>query len=702
MRLLIIIYLTIYSFAVSALDLLNLETKTLLDNKTQIMLEFNGKPKSTASFALSDPAQLVFDFSGVENKLPNHKKHIDVTSQVIRKLTFAESADKLRLIIDASNNVSFDVNITHNKMIITFENDDLKIVKSVNNITCVDFKRTESGAGQLVLEFTDQAALVDVNESAERVIVKIQGATISNVLARNYDVRDFATIVDNFAVSLHAHEVIVNIHAMEGFDKILYQLGNKLIIELSSLKNLNKKRFNQQGFTGDKISLNYQDISVRKIIQIIADFTNLNIIASDSVGGNITLRMQNIPWDQALDFILKSKALVMTESQGVYLITPQSEIAANQQAEMSRTQLQESGSILISEYVNINYAKAADLVKILKSSSNSWLSSRGQVSSDDRTNLLMIKDIPENVAQIKALIKRLDIPVRQVLIESQIVLSTDDFTKGLGIRLGGGAMPTIAGKTLGISTSATAARQNVLNNSITDPLITAANAAAASSGVTTSTTTTTGAAGSTVSTGGSTTFTDSNPLFFDSLTSMVPTGVLGFALGHLPGNTLLDLELQAGEIENKSKTISKPKLITLDKVKASIEQGTQIPYPVNAGNGLVTQEYKSAVLKLEVTPQISPDDSIFMDLLVEQDSPNTNGSGLTQISTMHMSTSVSVSDGQTIVLGGIFNVNEANTQNKVPFLNEIPIIGKIFKSDYKQISRNELLIFITPKIVRKS
>jgi type IV pilus assembly protein PilQ len=318
------------------------------------------------------------------------------------------------------------------------------------------------------------------------------------------------------------------------------------------------------------------------------------------------------------------------------------------------------------------------------------------------TNLLMIKDIPENVAQIKALIKRLDIPVRQVLIESQIVLSTDDFTKGLGIRLGGGAMPTIAGKTLGISTSATAARQNVLNNSITDPLITAANAAAASSGVTTSTTTTTGAAGSTVSTGGSTTFTDSNPLFFDSLTSMVPTGVLGFALGHLPGNTLLDLELQAGEIENKSKTISKPKLITLDKVKASIEQGTQIPYPVNAGNGLVTQEYKSAVLKLEVTPQISPDDSIFMDLLVEQDSPNTNGSGLTQISTMHMSTSVSVSDGQTIVLGGIFNVNEANTQNKVPFLNEIPIIGKIFKSDYKQISRNELLIFITPKIVRKS
>jgi type IV pilus assembly protein PilQ len=671
MRVLLVLGLAIYSYACSALNLLNLETKSLIDNKTQVMLEFDGHPATPVSFALSAPAQLVFDFEGVENKLPKEKKQFNLSSPVIKKVTFAATHNKLRLIVDAVNNVAYNVEIYKNKMIITFDNDDAKLIKRVNEVTCVDFKRTDAGAGQLAFEFSDIAAIVNITEYENKIVAKIKGARASDPLLRNYDVRDFNTIVQNFNLSLVEDEVVITILVSESFDKISYQLDNKLILELSSLRALNKKNISgaKQGFTGEKISLNFQDVSVRKAIQVIADFTNLNIVANDSVIGNITLRLQDVPWDQALDFILKAKSLSMNESQGVYLIVPQAEATVSDQNALQKLQQQESMAPLVSDDIIINYAKAADLVKILKSSSSSLLSIRGQLSADERTNLLMIKDIADNVAQVRSLVKRLDVPVRQVLIESQLVLSSDDFTKGLGVKFGGGAIPSIGRKQVAVGTTARNARNFITSSSpLTDPIATLLDGQV-----------------------------DKN-MFFDLGTAVANAGSVGFALGRLPGGTLLDLELQAGENENKTHVISKPKLITLDKVKASIAQGAEIP--VNSNNGVNgnTTTFKLAVLKLEVTPQISPDDTVFMDLVISQDEPGKDGA----INTMKMNTSVSVPDGETIVLGGIFKLSESNNESKIPLLSDIPVLGKIFKNSYKSINRNELLIFITPKIIRKS
>ena len=400
---------------------------------------------------------------------------------------------------------------------------------------------------------------------------------------------------------------------------------------------------------------------MRAVLQIIADFTGLNIVTSDSIQGTITLKLEDVPWDQALDYILKTKGLGKRNSGNVLLIAPNEEITSREQLELESIQQASALAALRSEYMQINYAKAEDVVNMLKDSDNTLLSSRGQVSFDERTNTLLVKETPEKILTIKKLLEKMDVPVRQVSIEAQIVVIKDNFSDALGLKLTGSATPKVGRKILGIGPNITSARTVA-----DDPTLKSTNA------------------------------TD---LFMD-FSDDAAIGRIGFALAKLAGGTLLDLELQASEAEDKSRTIARPKLMTLDQQTAIIETGQEIPY-VNSSDGNTTVTFKKAVVKLEVTPSITPNDQISMELNIAQDKPGNDFSGTTGIDTTSIQTTVLVDNGETVVLGGVFSVNQLSKKNRIPYLSKIPFLGKLFTAGSARNERTETIIFITPRIVKE-
>ena len=416
-------------------------------------------------------------------------------------------------------------------------------------------------------------------------------------------------------------------------------------------------------YEGERLSLNFQNIEVRSVLQLIADFTGLNLVVSDSVGGALTLRLKNVPWDQALDIILKTKGLGMRENGNVIYIAPNEEIAAREKLELESQQQVEELAPTRSEFMEINYARATDIADLLKDSDNTLLSERGQVSVDERTNTLLIQDTVLKLNEIRRLVDRLDIPVKQVLIESRIVIANDDFSKDLGVKFGVNNFDTRDLLTTGKTADITGGNLNLL-----EPL------------------------------------TEGDPIPLEdtlnvNLPVANPAGQIALAFAKLPFGFLVELELSAAQAESRAEVISNPRVITSNQNTARIEQGTEIPYLSATSSGATDVEFKKAVLSLEVTPQITPDDRVSMKLAVNSDSVGQEFAGIPSIDTREVTTDVLVDNGQTVVLGGIYEENSTVANTRVPFFSDIPLVGRLFRTDSVTNDKSELLIFITPKII---
>ncbi|MDH5729177.1 MAG: type IV pilus secretin PilQ family protein [Gammaproteobacteria bacterium] len=533
-------------------------------------------------------------------------------------------------------------------------------------ITSVDFRRGNAGEGRVVVTFSSNDVVADIREEGGRIVVDYLNANVVKELQQRLDVVDFATPVSTIDTFKQGNNVRMVITPNGQFQHIAYQSDNTLTIDLKPLTPAEKAEARQAEYVGEKLSLNFQDIEVRAVLQLLADFTSLNIVVSDTVKGSITLRLKSTPWDQAMDIILKAKGLSKRQTGNVILVAPASEIAEREQLELlARKQISELAP-LHSELVQVNYAKAQKLAEIIKSDKNTLLSARGNITVDERTNTLLIRDTFDRLAEIRKLIGNLDIPIRQVMIESRIVIASDSFSKDMGIRFGIGG--TVSG---GGGSIATAGTSSGMNNVISG-----------------------------ASFGDDDNFNINLPLGSGTNGPKAPS----FSLGFLSSTAILDLELAAMQAEGQGEVVSSPRVITSNQKEALIEQGEEIPYQEASSSGASTTSFRKAVMSLKVTPQITPDDRIILDLKVNKDSRSTNttGGGAVAIDTKEIQTQVLVENGETVVLGGIYEQQQLKEVKKVPLLGDIPFLGALFRTTSVVNAKTELLIFVTPKILKEN
>ncbi|MHB8472228.1 MAG: type IV pilus secretin PilQ [Gammaproteobacteria bacterium] len=662
-------------------------------DRVQVTLTLSGPAPQPLSFTIDNPARIALDLPATSNALATKTQAINVG--MARSVNTAEARGRTRVVLNLTKLVPYETRIDGNKLIITIEGATASAsaepaavaapvaaastapataypaVAAGKRIDNVDFRRGEHGEGRVVVTLSDPSTPVDMKQEGNNVIVDFVGADLPETLARRLDVLDFATpvkTVDTTAKSGKVHMVI----AVTGeSESLAYQTGNQYTVEVKPISK-EKKAEEQKakfGFTGERLSLNFQNIEVRAVLQLIADFTNLNLVTSDTVQGNITLRLKNVPWDQALDIILRTKGLAMRQNGNVILVAPAEEIASREKAELEAAKAVEELAPLRSEFVQINYAKAADLAALIKAKENSLLSARGSVTIDERTNTLLVQDTADKLADIRKLVATLDIPVRQVLIESRIVIANDDFNRELGVRFGATGFHTdSSGRSL--STGGNLNATNAIN--------------------------TTAATGGTVAA----------PPLGDRLNVNLPVANPAgrVALALLGKDYLLDLELSALQSEGRGEVISSPRVITANQKEALIEQGVEIPYiqPISGTSTAPSVSFKKAVLSLKVTPQITPDDRVIMDLTVTKDSVGEIFQGVPSINTREVTTQVLVDNGATVVLGGVYEQTRNDQVNRVPFLGELPGVGVLFRNTNKIDKKSELLIFVTPKIVKES
>jgi type IV pilus assembly protein PilQ len=551
-----------------------------------------------------------------------------------------------------------------------------------SQLQSVDFRRDADGSGRLIVRLPSPDSVVSDDKSGNTITITVKDADVPAKLQQRMDVMDFGTPVSDINVSQRDNSARIRIAAHEGFEHRTNRNGDEYTVYIDKLKATPEDKLQvgekkKKNFTGEKLSLNFQDIEVRAVLQLLADFTDKNIVVSDTVAGNITVRLKDVPWDQALDIVLESKSLAMRENGNVIWVAPASELAAKDEQEMTALKAKQELEPLVTEYIGINFAKAADIMALIEKSKSaeedkkSLLSPRGKVSVDERTNTLLVQDTATQVKSIRELIKVLDVPVEQVLIESRIVIASDSFGKELGARFG--ITPTWANQdSVGIGAGKL--------GSGTDKYWESATKAMAD---------TTGTSTVTI------------PGLSDRLSVNLPvTGAVGsYGFSILSKDFLVDLELSASQSENKSETISSPKVITSNQTKALIEQGVEVPYLQASSSGAANVAFKKAVLSMEVTPQITPDEHISMDLKVNQDTVGSIYSGVPSINTREIQTKVLVQNGQTVVLGGVHEERNTSGTSKVPVLGDVPVLGRLFRTDNNSNSKNELLIFVTPKIV---
>ncbi|RLA22936.1 MAG: type IV pilus secretin PilQ [Gammaproteobacteria bacterium] len=647
------------SASAGGLALKTITSSSLPGDKIQIKLTLNGPAFNPGSFSTDNPARIVFDFPGVVSNL--EKKVIPVNTGVVGSIATVEAGGRTRVVVNLSNMIPFETKTEGNHVFLTLmsaggiaqvatsktplhESNSSPIVgKSFKNI---DFRRGDAGEGRVIVDLSDSSTIIDVQEEGGKVVVYFHDTNLPEKLARRLDVSDFATAVKTIDTASKGPHVRMAITAVENYDYLSYQTDNRLTLEFKTLTKdekeaLIKKKFN---YTGERLSLNFQDIEVRSVLQLLADFTDLNLVASDSVSGNVTLRLNNVPWDQALAIILKTNGLSQRKTGNVILVAPTEEIAAQEKLELEAQQQVKELAPLRAEFIQVNYAKAADLADLLKSEENRLLSPRGNVTIDKRTNILLIKDTAATLEEIRAIVKKLDKPVKQVMIESRIVIAGNKFSRDLGVKMNG---------------------QFNLDKTVPAP----------------------GGAG--------------NPNFGIDLPLANPAGSLGLIIGN-SAKHLLDLELTAMQTEGLGEIVSSPRVITSDQTEATIMQGVEIPYQEATSSGATNVEFKEAVLKLQVTPHITPDDHIMLDLTVNKDSVGEIFNFVPSIDTREVKTTVLVDNGETVVLGGVYESEKSDNVQKVPFFGDIPVIGFLFKQTLKVDDHTELLIFVTPKILKDS
>jgi type IV pilus assembly protein PilQ len=648
------------------------------------------------SFAVANPPRIVVDLPDTTNEVG--RTAIELNRGDLRTVNIVQAEGRARLVLNLRQSVPHTVEQRGNQLFIGLGGaasatafaapvaKDSAGSRPVGprSLRGVDFRRGTNNEGRVVLDLSDPATVVNIKQQGGQVVVELLDTQLPAGLQRRFDVTDFGTPVALVLAQQAGPHARLTIDARGLWEQNAYQTDDRLIVEFKPVKEDPTRLFqtSRQGYQGERLSLNFQNVDVRSLLQVIADFTNLNIITSDSVGGNITLRLKDVPWDQALEIILQSKGLDMRKNGNVLLIAPRDELATRDKLDFeARNQLADLEP-LRTEYFQLNYAKVEAFTKILTDDKQRILSKRGSATWDPRTNLLIVNDISAKLEDIRRLIQRVDIAQPQVLIEARIVEAADTFSRNLGVRLGGtSGYPTQVASTNGYGTlsglgptSATGPGGTV---TISPGTSSPGNAAATPSLVTSSNFVNLPGAG---------------------IGGFNPTGI-ALTLFNASLSRVISLELTALEQDGRGKIISSPRVVTADKVKASIEQGTEIPYQEATSSGATSVSFKKATLRLEVTPQITPEGGVFMDVRVNKDSRGVETTSGPAIDTKNVQTQVLVENGGTIVLGGIYEQQDRTTVTKVPFLGDIPYLGYLFKTTSRTNDRTELLIFITPRIV---
>ena len=731
--------------AMAANTLQNVSAASLPGGKVQVTLTFSGPPATPQAFSTNTPPRIAMDFADTTNGLS--QRNVAVNQGTAESVSAVSANGRTRVVVALSQPSPYVTSVEGNNVVVTIgdgmsgataaadsepaqaapalatappppqsdrslavatANPDKAVAMAGSNvITGVDFQRGDHGGGKLVVQFSQPGAATSMHSSGDTTTIDVAGASLAAAQARRLDVTSYATPVRS-----------VNTHAVPGGARIdvdtrgvvqtaSYQTGNEYVVEFSRPSGSETSALGAPKpivYKGSRVTFNFQDIPVRSVLQLLADVSNLNIVASDSVQGNVTLRLVNVPWDQALDVILRAKGLAKRQNGNVVWVAPQTELAKYEENIAEARQKQLDSAQLVTDYIPINYGSASQIAELLTSGAKTgnvgggggsntdrgFLSSRGSVSFDERTNTLLVNDTPEKVQEIRQLVSVLDRPVKQVLIESRLVIATDNFTRELGAKLG------IGGFHLGQNSKHAQFYGGGINDnngtgiansekSVTDYWNSFSGGGSQSTGV----------------------------LYPSGLNVNLPsttTGTSGFAIGILGRDYLLNLELSAAQQEGRSETISQPKVVTANNQPATIQQGQQIGYltfqnsGAGGGAGTATVQFKNAVLELDVTPTITSDNRVFMKLKVIKDAisqlvPNPGGGFVPQIDHREIDTSVLVGNGQTVVLGGVYEFQNEHDVTKVPFLGDIPILGALFRNKKNINNKAELLVFITPHIL---
>ncbi|GMG85899.1 type IV pilus secretin PilQ family protein [Biformimicrobium ophioploci] len=719
-------------------ELNDIKFSELPGNRMEMRLSFSELPPEPAGYTIEQPARIVMDFAGVESALEAKKYPLNIGAA--RSAVIISSEDRTRLIINLDELPLYSTRREGNDVIIQVGADQavagtvaapastassggqqrFKAASGVG-VSNVDFRRGEGGEGKVIVTLTDPAVNIDVERNKGRIQLTFLGATLPDSLRQRLDVTDFATPVENIVVDYDGRNTVITVDPTDTeYDYLAYQTDNEYVLSVKPLTRselaAQKKEFQ---FSGEKLSLNFQDIEVRSVLQLIADFTDLNLVASDTVEGRITLRLDGVPWDQALDLILKAKGLDKRQEGSVIMVAPAAEIAERERQELETRKALQSLAPLRTEFIQVRYADAKELFKLFQgergddaaqrggfgqgrqdeNSTRSILSERGSAIVDERTNSIILTDTEEKIIQFRELIAAVDIPIRQVMIEARIVIANSDFMKELGVRWN------------------TAYHSHDRNNPIVvDP----------TTGQTFQRHVDSVDQEVTGNLGGSFFLEDNQTeedviVGFDSngepievedkfwTPSLADTLLVDLGVANPAGQIAytifkdgleLGLELSALEDVGKAEIVSQPKVVTGDKQQASIESGTEVPYLEATSSGAASIAFREAVLKLDVIPQITPDDNIIMDLQINQDSVGDVGvTGVPTIDVTQLQTKVLVANGETVVLGGIFQNQKVEGETKIPLLGDIPYLGNLFKKTIRQDDKRELLIFITPRIV---
>lgn len=664
--------------ALEAMDVVNESGKVIIKMR---MKEALANPP--AGFALTNPPRVALDFPKTTNALG--KTTQEYKEGQLRSMRVGETSGRTRVVLNLDRAARFETALDGKNLVVTLapststdEPSTFSVAKPAQQphaVKAIDFKRGRNGEGQIIIELSDAGSGIDLKQTGKTIVVDLLQTQLPPSLERKFDVNDFGTPVDSMEVTSQGPNARVTIQARGRWEQAAYQTDNRFVVEVKPFveRHANKQK---SGYTGDKLSLNFQNVEVRAVLQVIADFTGLNIVTSDTVGGNLTLRLKDVPWDQALDIILQAKGLDMRKTGSVVWIAPRDELATKEKLALEAQQQIQELEPLRTESFQLNYQKAEAFQKILLDGDKKILSKRGSAVIDPRTNTLFISDVPSKLDEIRSLLKQIDVPSRQVLIESRIVEASDTFSKNLGARLGFADMAGLRGGVPGLGGGGvrTYLGGNVRSNGVITRQA-----------------------------------EDYSESFFpDSFSVNLPADSIG---GRSPGQfavTLLNpsmtrfvnLEISALQADGKGKIISSPRVITADNVEAIIEQGTEIPYQQATSSGATSISFRKATLSLKVKPQITPDDNVIMKLEVHKDSVGTNTVAGPSIDTKQVNTEVLVENGGTVSLGGIFTQDEARQVTKVPLLGDVPVFGALFKNEVNRNDRRELLIFVTPKILR--
>ena len=658
----------------------------LSGNRVQINLKMSKPITNPASFTIDNPARIAFDLPATKSSMGKRSQSIGIGAA--ESITAVEVKGRTRVVVNLANMVSYETRTEGNDVVIVLGDSSTATASapaatstataststaSGESISNIDFRRGTQGEGRVIITLDNPSIPVDMRQESGKIILDFKGASISSELQRRLDVTDFATPVQMIDTTGSRSGVRMSITPTGDYEHLAYQSNNQFTVEVrpTTKEEKEQRRKKEFGYTGERLSLNFQDIEVRSVLQLLADFTGTNIVVSDTVGGNLTLRMQNVPWDQALDIVLKTKGLAKRKSGNVMLIAPSEEIAAREKLELEAQKQIEELAPLYSDYIQVNYAKAEDLSELLNSEDNSMLSERGTVALDSRTNTLLVQDTAEKLEQIRSMVTRLDVPVRQVLIESRIVLANNDFAKDLGVkfglsgngRFGDNKFFTVGGKEDGDVIFGGNSAEDAIGTGFIVP-------------------------GDSGTEG-----------LLVNLPVNDPAGALGLAIGRI-GSQLLQLELSAMQAEDRGEVVSSPRVITSNQQEAVIRQGVEIPYQEASSSGATSVSFKEAVLELKVRPQITPDDHIIMDLDVSKDSVGQIFAGVPSINTRNVNTRVLVDNGETLVLGGIYEQETGRESERVPFLGDLPGIGWLFRTERNINDKSEMLIFVTPKILK--